>query len=158
MISISINRSIVKMQRKIFNIIVFMKILLALLLLGCLLQSSVAVLPSQLLGDYCTPFGLRMFFGEYFHDPSSPEMLSIWFNTHNTCNQSFVTIQSGGSPAQNITCQSWIAGMHGLYNSNIHKCSITNLAKGEKFSYMAYGWAGQSSDSKISFARNFIEA
>ena len=49
-----------------------------------------------------------------------------------------------------IYCDFWETGLEN-YKTFIHRCSISDLEKGNDFQYMVFGWTGNSSDSWVPF-------
>ena len=126
-------------------------------LITFLLAFALATNPSSLMDNPCQPFGLRIALGQTIYNTNSPEILSIWFNTPETCSKSFINLEKSSTEIQKVYCDTWETGMS-KYKTFIHRCSITSLEKGSEFTYMAYGWTGTSSDPGVPFGTEKIKS
>lgn len=89
----------------------------------------------------CSPFGLRIYYGDIVSDPTSTEKIAVYFNTRSQCPKSYIrTITSKGY--ERIECQSHtvtLSANMGGYVPYVQKCSLSNIVFGEPFAYAVYG-------------------
>jgi hypothetical protein len=102
----------------------------------------------------CMPFGTRLNLGLKFYDPTEDEMLGIMFDTHDPCEESFVVFERPASGSFiRLSCDTtnltW--GNETVYTTYVHKCHVYLLEYGERFSYMVYGWSGNTQEQPTPF-------
>ena len=86
------------------------------------------ILTSLGLAQDCTPFGVRLQYGEGLLTASSPEKMVVYFNTDEPCTNSFIRIL-GKTGFNQVECQSEeivASDRMDFFTTYVQKCSVTS--------------------------------